>query len=187
MALADDLKPIVFSIRAIPGQFGLRPHTVAVRDTSWDGPHTGDGEPTETWTSITESGGHPPKVRWLRDDEVAVGGLASGTVEVGPITPELGVPILLLQGDALSAGDTHQLLITGPNHPNGAIYAIKRIECDRALHYKIQAAPVSALQAAPVIIPPDPPPVLVDTPFISVDGSGYVEVDVSGFIVFHAQ
>ena len=41
MALADDLKPVIDSIRAIPGQLGLRPNRVFLVEGSWSGDYTG--------------------------------------------------------------------------------------------------------------------------------------------------
>lgn len=145
MTLADDLKPLARSIRGIPGQFGIRPHTVALLERSWDGTYTGDGTRTDATVALTEGGGYPPKVRWLSDEDVAVGGLSNGTIEVGPITADgSGIEILAnIRGDDLENGDARYLVVTGPKHPNGAKYRITRITADRAIHYTIQARPVS--------------------------------------------
>ena len=145
MSLADDLKPLARAIRGIPGQLGIRPHSVALLERSWDGTYSGDGTRTDVTVPIVEGGSYPPKVRWLSDEELAVGGLSGGTIEVGPITADVGAIEILdnIRGDDLDDGDAHYLVITGPRHPNGAKYRITRITCDRAIHYLIQAKPVS--------------------------------------------
>lgn len=145
MAHPDDFRAIAYAARAIPGQFGLRPHAVAILSGSWSGSHTGDGTETTTSVALTESGGYPPKVRWLNDEDRAVGNLPDGTVEIGPITPAFsggGTDIASLNASALSRGHTLHLRITGPQHPSGAIYRVLGVECDRAIHYTIRAAPV---------------------------------------------
>jgi hypothetical protein len=147
MALADDLKPLLTNIRAIPGSLGLRPHTVAIVETDWSGEHTGEGEKAQFQTSITEADGQPPKVRWLSDKELAVAGLPDGSVQIGPITPSngtIGTLLATLSGTAMLAGQTRHVLITGPKHPNGALYVIREISADHALHYTMRVTPVSA-------------------------------------------
>lgn len=147
MTLRDDLLPTLWSVRSIPGQLGIRPHTVEVVKAVWRGAHTGDGQVYETVTAITESGGFPPKVRQLSSEELAVGALPAGTIEIGPITPDFpggGTSLTTLGGSDLFDGNTFQLRITGPMHPDGAIYRVTKSSADRALHYTIQAQPVSA-------------------------------------------
>lgn len=140
----DRFRAIAHRVRAIPGErFGLRPHTVSLVTATWSGAVTGEGVETTTTTEIIELNGQPPKCRWLRGDEVAIGGLAAGTVDVGPITPELGASLDALNVGALATGGTRHLLITGPNHPTGAKYRIIDIDSSMALHYMIRAVPVS--------------------------------------------
>ena len=144
MSLADDLKPVLREIRAIPGEFGLRPHTVTLLSRSWDGTYSGDGTRTDTSLSLTEGDNQPPKVRWLSDEELAVAGLSNAAVTIGPITADHDARTWLddIRGDNLSTGDGRYLTITGPKHPNGAKYRITRINSERALHYMINAEPV---------------------------------------------
>jgi hypothetical protein len=146
MAAADAYRAICYSARAIPGQLGLRPHTVSVVTTTWSGAVTGEGTKTETVTVIAEAGGLPPKVRWLSDEEVAVGSLQGGAVEIGPITPLFsggGTDTTLLKGASLGVGDEIRILITGPEHPNGALYRITSTDFGSALHYMIRATPIT--------------------------------------------
>lgn len=149
MAFADDLKPVLHTIRAIPGNLGLRPHQVSIIVKSYTGTHTGEGDEVIIETAITEGSGQPPKVRWLKDDEIAVGNLDSGTIEVGPITPEFstgGLDISVIDGSSEATGETRYLKIVGPKHPNGAYYAIKEVRADRAMHFKLRAVPVAVVE-----------------------------------------
>jgi hypothetical protein len=145
LTLADSLKPRLHRIRAIPARLGLHPHSVAIVVASTDGTHTGDGTRTETVTSVTEHGGYPPHVRWLNDEEIALGQLAMGAIEVGPITPlhnGNGTDLDLLTGADMTDGQVRLLRITGPNHPSGADYRITSVSADKALRYMIRAVPV---------------------------------------------
>lgn len=144
MSLADDLKPLLREVRAIPGQLGLRPHTVKILSRGWSGEHSGDGIRYDAEIDVVEGDNQPPKVRWLTDEELAVGSLASGTIQVGPITSDDSSRTWLddLLGSNLETGDARYLVITGPKHPCGAKYRITRVTAHRALHYLVQAQPV---------------------------------------------
>lgn len=144
--MRDRYKRIVYRYRSIPGVHGLRVHTVSVVTATWSGAHVGDGVETKTTTEVVERGGLPPKVRWLSQEELTVGGLDRGTVEIGPITPDCsagGTAFTTLLADSLTAGGTLQLLITGPQHPSGAVYEVTTSSGDHALHYSLQAKPVA--------------------------------------------
>lgn len=144
MTLAEDLKGLLYGVRSIPGQLGLRPHKVWLLKRSWSGQHTGAGTRTDVEFPITEGGKQAPKVRWLSDEEIAVGSLAAGTVEVGPITPSHkggGTDLSILDGSTFKTGEVRHLWIQGPQHPKGAAYRITRIGADHALHYTLQASP----------------------------------------------
>lgn len=143
MTLRDDLLETVYDGRAIAGELGFRPHTAAIVVVSSSGAHTGDGSRTEIETSITEANSQSPRIRWLKDDECALGLLPMGSVTVGPITPEY-TSLSLLNGANMNPGDVRLLRITGPNHPNGGDYTIKSISADRALRYMITAIPVGS-------------------------------------------
>lgn len=144
MPLAQGLRKLAYSVRAIPGQLGVRPHRVSVLKRSWSPSHPGDGDRLDVETALTEAGGQPPKVRWLSDEELTVGSLNPGTVEIGPVTPAFpggGTNLGTLDGSAIQAGEARYLWIVGPMHPQGAIYKITKLTADRALRYMIQATP----------------------------------------------
>lgn len=141
MTLADDLKPLVNAVRAIPGEMGLRPHSVTAKLGEWNGSHTGEGAETVTSTTLLESGQNP-KVRWLKQEERALSDLPEGACEIGPLTPGLGLDLDTVT--ATDAGQTLHLRIVGPQHPSGAIYRVTKINADHALHYTLQAVPVSS-------------------------------------------
>jgi hypothetical protein len=146
MGFRDDMRALTYNVRSIPGlTFEMRPYTVHVRVTTWSGTHPGDGTETATSTAITEAGGQPPKVRWLSDEEKALGTLPDGTVEVGPITPDFGSGGTALSVLAPStAGSTVHYILTGPEHPNGGVYERAGVRTDRAFHYLLTLKPVSA-------------------------------------------
>lgn len=146
MTLRDELLPTIWGIRAIPGQLGLRPHAVSLVTTTWSGAVTGEGTKTVTIVPLVESGGFPPKVRWMRQEDVLLQGLSPGTCTIGPITPLFsggGTDIGALTGASTPVGGTFHLLITGPQHPAGALYEIVGTGADHALHYTITASPAA--------------------------------------------
>lgn len=143
MTLADSLKSTVFSARGVAGTLGFRTHTVEVVIRYSDG--NARNELSLETTAITEGSGQPPRVRWLTDEQLTVGGLPQGTCEVGPVTPLFatgGTDIALLRGDNLQPGDKLYLRITGPRHPDGALYRITQLKAEKALRYMLQAQPV---------------------------------------------
>lgn len=145
MSLADSLKPTLYAARAIAGRLGFRTHTAALLISTTSGTHTGDGSRSDVETPITEADGQSPRTRWLRADELAVAGLTSAAIEIGPITPEHsggGTDLSSLQGLDLENGDVRLVRITGPMHPDGTDYRITGITADRALRYMIRAVPV---------------------------------------------
>lgn len=146
VAMRDRYKRIAFRYRNFPGQHGLRPHTVEIRLKTWSGSHTGDGTASGSFTQIVERDGLPPKIRWLTEEELVVGGLDAGTVEIGPITPDFsggGTPAGTIRGVSLTTGGQLQFRVTGPMHPNGAIYESVRVDFGRSIHYMFRARPVS--------------------------------------------
>jgi len=146
VSLVTELRKTLFAARSIAGRLGFRVHTVALVKRYALGQHTGDVDLSDV-TPLTEQDGYPPKTTWLNDEQLALGNLPGGSVDVGPITPAFpggGTDLSSLTGDLLETGDTLHLLITGPNHPEGALYRIKDIKSDKALNYRIRAIPVSA-------------------------------------------
>lgn len=147
MTAVNGFRRILHNARAIAGTLGLRPYRVYVLHGSWSGTYPGEGAETETSTEITESGGQPPKVRFLNDEELQLaGGVPRGPVNIGPITPDHGSGGTALSTliPAVTAGQTVYLKLVGPQFPDGVKYVITEVGTDRALHYTIRAQPNSA-------------------------------------------
>jgi hypothetical protein len=146
MTFVDELKPALGAIRAIPGTLGLRPYTVQVVVRSGVGSYGLNGVDIDETVSITEAGGQPPKVRFLSPKELAIGELAGGSVDVGPITPDHtggGTAIALLTGSALEHKQIKHFKLTGPEFPDGRLFRLMNVRSDRALQYMLTLSPVS--------------------------------------------
>lgn len=146
MALADELLPIVYSARAIAGSLGFRPHAASLLIRRYEGTTAGEGPAYDTETPVTEANGQAPKVRWLSDEERALGGLGPGVIEVGPITPEFsggGTELAGLKGAELSTSDSRFIRITGPMHPSGALYRVISVNAQKSLRIMVRAEPVA--------------------------------------------
>lgn len=144
MTLANQLHRQLPRLRAIPGRLGLRPHSVTILAGTWSGTATGKGTETTAAVDILEAGNNP-KVRWLTDEELALGAsIGASSIEIGPLTPvhDIGATELgTLSGALLSTGQTLTLRVTGPQHPTGALYKLVRLRTDSALHYTLTASP----------------------------------------------
>lgn len=141
MTLATSLKPLLHSIRSLPGTLGIRPHSVSVVISTWSGAYPGKGTKTESVTAITEANGQPPRIRDLNSEELAVGQLPGGTKEIGPITSTAAALVALKP--TLTSGQTIHLRIIGPSTAaSGDLYEISDLKMDRALHFMVQAKPV---------------------------------------------
>lgn len=138
--LAEDLRSLADGIRAIPGQLGLREHSATLLWDTWSGDQPGEGTQTQHATRLLV-GGQNPKVRWLSEKEVATSGLPTGTIEVGPLTPVVGVDLETLLGTAKGQGDVRHVQIIGPRLPAGARYRVSQAKADRALRVVLQLDP----------------------------------------------
>ena len=148
VTFADDLRQLARDVRGIPGDMGIRPHRVYIQTSTFAGTYTGDGNRSTTETELTEGRGNPPKVRWLKADEITVGSLPAGSVKIGPITaqhPGSPVTAALLQARDAQEGDLRHVRIVGPMHPTGALYRLVSANLDRAIHYTLTASPVEPL------------------------------------------
>jgi hypothetical protein len=145
MGFRDDLRALAYSVRSIPGQLEMRPYSVAIRTGTWSGTYTGRGTGVSVDNPITEANGQNPKVRFLNGEEIALGQLDSGAVEIGPVTPSFpgGGTDLSELLPALADGQTLHVVLTGPKFPDGALFRITDIRTDRAFHYMITAQPVA--------------------------------------------
>lgn len=141
--LAAGLRPLLHNTRAILGKLGFRQYRVYLVQGIWSGTHTGAGNPFDLEEELTVANGQPVKVRQLNDEQITVGGLALGTIEIGPITPAFpggGYSADSLLGRLLTTGDTATIKLVGPS---GTSYYVKtRVETHKALRYMIQARPV---------------------------------------------
>jgi hypothetical protein len=146
--LAQRYLPVAYAKRGIAGRLGIRPHTVAIVDRAWSGDHPGDGIEAAETTPITEGGGEPPKVRWLNDEQLALANLVGDQVAmIGPVTPKHpggGTDLSVLTGADLTNGEAHYVKITGPRHPDGALYRVLEVRAEKALRYMIRAKAVSS-------------------------------------------
>lgn len=148
MGLVNSLRRTLYRGRAIASRIDreFRPHSVTICTTSEAGTHTGDVNGLDERTAITQADGHNPKVRWLSDEEIAVGGYPSrGVVEIGPITPKFsggGTDLSVLTGADLQRRDTLQIEIKGPRHPDGMRYRLVQITAEKAFGYFLRAAPI---------------------------------------------
>jgi hypothetical protein len=147
--LAESLRPLVNGIRAIPGQLGLRPYSVAIVVGTWAGAYVGRDSKTETAVAITEANGQPPKVRFLNAEEIAVGGLQKGSCAVGPITPAFpgGGTLFASLKPALTNGQTVHARIIGPEFPDGGLFKVTAFDTDHAIHYMLTCEPVELTPA----------------------------------------
>jgi len=144
MSFADSLKTLAYNARAIPGQLGIRPYSVSIRLSTWAGDHVGDGVETVTVTPILEANGQNPKVRFLNEEQTALGGLVRGSLTVGPITPDpAGSPFSTLTQQGAQDGSTLLYIVTGPEFPTGARYQLVSATSDRALHYTLTLSPIA--------------------------------------------
>jgi hypothetical protein len=164
--MLDRYRRIAWHYRHLPGDFGLREHTVVLLQTVFSGAQTGEAAKTETLAKLLEKDGRNPKVRWVSEEEIALGSLAAGSIKVGPITPDFsigGTPMSSLRASTLASKGTYHLLVTGPMHPNTVKYKLIGIEGHQALHRYLVAEPVADYVAPAVVTPATPNNVQVNT------------------------
>lgn len=138
----DRYRSIAYRARAIPARRGLRPHTLERVVRVSDSPRNAIADKV---TPIVEANGQPPKLRQLSSEETTVGQLNPETWEAGPITPAFpggGTDLALLRGDDLGPNDKLYFRITGPEHPNGALFRRTKLSLDKSLHATMHLVPV---------------------------------------------
>lgn len=147
MALAQELLPTFFAGRGLIGEFGLRPFRVYVIRRAWTGTHTGDGTSSDVVTEIVEGGGNPPKVVFVNEEKLALGGLPAGTLDVGPITPEHqggGTSLALLSGQNVERGEQLLFRVEGPGMgPTGRLYALDSLKTDSPFGWMLRLQPIA--------------------------------------------
>ena len=141
----DTWRAIAWAVRSIPSDFGLRPYSVSIVTGSWSGDHVGDGNKLDTLVPIYENGNSNPRVRFVNEEQRALGNLAIGACTVGPITPDHGSNGTALSDllPAVAAHETVHVIITGPSYPNGAKFTVKEVKTDRAIHWTLVCEPTS--------------------------------------------
>ncbi len=139
MTFVSDFLPTLSELRAIPGQMGLRQHSVYLSERSWSGNQIGDGAMYEDEVQLLE-GDRNPKVRQLNDERLALGNLAAGSLEIGPITPGISTTTDKLRGTELSLREGLHVRVTGPMGNN--YYTISKLVLDKALRWMITVQPV---------------------------------------------
>lgn len=147
--VAESILPALELARSQAGVIGWHIHTVDLLTETWSGLHTGDGTETVTTRRLLEHGQNP-RVRWLTQEELALGNLETGTCEIGPMTPmwvagdgTSGGVALAWFGDTATAGQTVHLIVTGIHHPTGAKYRIHHTHQERPTKIELTCIPVS--------------------------------------------
>lgn len=132
------LRKLAYKVRAIPGKIGIRVYSVEVQVTTSAGAELGQGAHTVVTSAITEADGQPPRVRWLDNREIALGGYEDGTVEVGPITPDFpggGTLVSTLRPNP-PVNTTVRVVLKGPDYPaTGGRFRVRNVRHDKALSY----------------------------------------------------
>lgn len=126
---------------------GLRPISIAIVTSSWDGSATGRGTQSRELLQILESSGQNPKVREVGTEELALNNIGKGALTVGPITPDFpgGGTALDNLKPQVDRGETVHVLVQGPGYgADGTLYLIKTLNADRALHWTMVIQPVQA-------------------------------------------
>lgn len=142
MAFADSIKPLLRSVRAIPGQFGLRKHRVYLRTRTGAYEFGQNNETTET--ELVEGDNQPPKVEQLGDEALALNQLAQGSLRIGPITtPDglIGLSEDAVKGAGLQDYETLAVRVVGPM--GDSLYSIKSRKMDKAMHWILTVEPLS--------------------------------------------
>lgn len=140
--IRNDFRELLTNIRAIPGEFGLRPWRVFLATGSWSLPsHAGDGLESETRYELLENG-QPPKVRQVTSKMVALGLADVGEWTVTNITPELGTPWVELLASLVSKGQTFRVVIEHDEDGESIEMVVKTGQRDKALHYNLTLSPI---------------------------------------------
>jgi hypothetical protein len=151
VALIDDLRVVVDDCRGILGELGFREHSATIVKTIWSGGRTGAGDKFEEEYPLYCGNQQNPKIKFPNQRDIALGLMSLGIITIGPLTPEFtrydtttgGILRDIIALTEAERSDTVHILVTGPQHPNGAKYRIKNLNADRALRVMITAVVVS--------------------------------------------
>jgi hypothetical protein len=79
-------------------------------------------------------------VRWLRDQDLPVGTRSPDVIQIGPITPiEPTLSLVSAWFEAVQAGETRHLIVTGPALADGVKYRAVNVDTQKALRWMIRA------------------------------------------------
>lgn len=149
MSFVSDLLGDIDSIRAIPGELGLRPYTVVVRVRTWSGGVVGRGTKSDTDTQLLV-GRQSPKCRRVAFKEtVAAGGkYQEGDYRIGPMTPDFaggGVSFATMAPPTATGAEVYYRVL-GPDTPTtGTWCTVVGEEADHALHRYLVVRPTGAV------------------------------------------
>ena len=134
---------IVDRARAIPGDHGLRMTRVYLVGRNWSGTYTGEGDELQEETEVMGHRGYPPKVRQMNDEQLALAGLSSGSLKIGPLTPPYpgGGFDLEWLGKLLDTGETFHIRVA--RETGTYDYMLHSIEQDRPFRYMLTVKPGS--------------------------------------------
>lgn len=132
-------------MRGIAGKLGFRPFSIQIVRRGYAdqlrGAFAGDDPSTTVMLDITEGDGYAPRVRWLEQRDYARGYPTDAQLEVGPITPLLGVigtSVDTLEQLTADYGDEIYYLVTGPGFADGGSrFQLHSFNGQRALGYTI--------------------------------------------------
>lgn len=140
MALADELREVAFNLRALAGEFGLRPYRIYRIKISYSGENF-TGTRTEEEIELVEGNGQPPKVRWATSEELALTGYASETLLVGPLTPKILSTVVGTDYEALrpelNPDDIIRFRVVGPGYPTGEFFTLKKLDRSSAVSWRL--------------------------------------------------
>jgi len=142
---AEDLKALVYDVRSIPGEMGLRVYQAWIVVGTWNGDNTGRGARAQDLIPILEGNGQSPKIRVMNTEELALSGLGKGSMKIGPITAPFaggGNPWAAAKA-TVESGQTLHIKVVGPDLPNGALFLVKSWNADHALHETLVISPVA--------------------------------------------
>lgn len=139
----DGFRQLAHDFGSLPGEFGMHPYTVSIVTKGWSGSDTGKGTATETVTPVTRANGQPPKVREISLRRIALGiGFEVGDMEIGPVTPVLGVAWADLLQTALANNSEALIRLTHTETGEATDYRIHNVQKGKALSVRIIVKPV---------------------------------------------
>lgn len=145
--LQSCFRELATCVRGMASTFGVRPYRVYIETVTWTGAKRGQGAASVTTNEITEGPDNtPPKITWEDDIEVAFNDLSSGSVEIGPITPDYsdaegiqlgGTKLSVLSPTPVDRNSTVRVKLVGPKHPDGVYFRISALDHHKGYTYML--------------------------------------------------